>query len=288
MADRFARDSHLRLHILDGEGHAPGSLAAPDGDAGTARVLRDPKAGAEARPRTRLPPYTENLDDSSIVVRRDDRMAVEEKIREQLIQTDVGLKASPAKPHRLKGPDQSVSYKAIIAITAAVIVIAFGFTALLPSMFTRSGVDPTLTGTLPTPIHPTPIEPFADREPVPVPEQLPASAPPAPVSNDSTSVAKTAPVLDKLGNVPSAQQAGGPVRGAEVIVSGAARAAASRTALTAAEQEAVARGLKELEKTAAINAQPRPAPNRFALTEAEKASVERGLRELEKAAKQAK
>jgi hypothetical protein len=229
------------------------------------------------------------LDDSSIVVRRDDRIAVEEKIREQLIQTDVGLKASPAKPHRLKDPDQSVSYKAIIAITAAVIVIAFGFTALLPSMFTRSGVDPTLTGTLPAPIHPTQIEPFADLEPVPVPEQLPAPAPPAPVSNDSTSVAKTAPALDKPGNVPSAQQAGGRVRGAEGIVSGAAKGeTANRTALTAAEQEAVARGLKELEKTAAINAQPRPAPNRFALTEAEKASVERGLRELEKAAKQAK
>jgi hypothetical protein len=226
------------------------------------------------------------LDDSSIVVRRDDRIAVEEKIREQLIQTDVGLKASPAKPHRLKDPDQSVSYKAIIAITAAVIVIAFGFTALLPSMFTRSGVDPTLTGTLPTPIHPTQIEPLADLEPVPVPEQLPAPAPPAPVSNDSTSVAKTEPVL---GHVPSAQQAGGRVRGAEGIVSGAAKGeTANRTALTAAEQEAVARGLKELEKTAAINAQPRPAPNRFALTEAEKASVERGLRELENAAKQAK
>jgi hypothetical protein len=101
MADRFARDSHLRLHILDGEGHAPGPLAAPDRDAGTGRVPRDPKAGAEAHPRTRLPPCAENLDDSSIVVRRDDRIAVEEKIREQLIQTDVGLKASPAKPHRL-------------------------------------------------------------------------------------------------------------------------------------------------------------------------------------------
>jgi hypothetical protein len=202
-------------------------------------------------------------------------MAVEGRIREQLIQTDFGLKA---KPHRL--------YKAIIAITAAVIVIAFGYTALLPSMFTRSGVDPTLTGTLPAPIHPTQIEPFADLEPVPVPEQLTAPAPPAPVSNDSTSVAKTAPVLDQPGNVPSAQQAGGRVRGAEVIVSGAAKgAAANRTALTAAEQAAVARGLKELEKTAAIDAQPRPAPNRFALTEAEKASVERGLRELEKAAK---
>src|SRR5258705_5604554 len=123
MADRFARDSHLRLHIPDGKGHAPGPLAAPDGDAGTARVLRDPQAGAESHPRTDLLPCTENWDNSSIVVRRDDRMVVEEKIREQLIQTDIGLKASPAKPHRQGDPDRSVSYKAIIAITAAATVV---------------------------------------------------------------------------------------------------------------------------------------------------------------------
>jgi hypothetical protein len=95
---------------------------------------------------------------------------------------------------------------------------------------------------------------------------------------------KTAPVLNKTGDAPSEPQAAGRAKEAEALVSGAAKgAAASRTVLTAAEQAAVDRGLKELEKTAAIRARPRPAPNRFALTEAEKASVERGLRELEKA-----
>jgi hypothetical protein len=224
--------------------------------------------------------------DGFIVVRRDDRTVVEEKIREQLVQADIGLKASPARPHPPRDPAPSVSGKAIIAITAAVIVMAFGLWALLPSMLTRPGVDPTPADTLPAPI-PTQVEPFADLQPVPVPEPLPAPAAPAPVSNDSASVANTAPVLDERGRIPSAPQAGSRVGGADVLVPGAAKGtAASRTTLTAAEQAAVARGLKELERMAALKAQRRSAPNRFALTEAEKASVERGLRELEKAAKQ--
>jgi len=110
-------------------------------------------------------------------------------------------------------------------------------------------------------------------------ESVPAPAPPARVSNDPTSRARTAPVLDKTGSVASAQ-AGGRVTGAEVLIPDAER---RRTALTAAEKAAVDRGLKELEITATNNPPLRPALNGFALTEAEKASVERGLRELEKA-----
>jgi hypothetical protein len=86
--------------------------------------------------------------------------------------------------------------------------------------------------------------------------------------------------LDKTGRVPSAQQAD--VTRAHVVVP-AGKAATSRTALTAAEKAAVARGLKELEIAAANKTPPRSALNRFALTEEEKASVERGLQELEKA-----
>jgi len=267
MAEPFARDSHLRLDIPDGKGDDPDPFAAPD-RTGKGSVSRDALAGIEVPRRTPLPPGAENWGDSSIVVRRDD-VVVEERMREQLeqlIQSDMGLKASPAQPQRLRQPDQSGRYKAFIAMAAAVIAV-FGFTAIMPSMFARPGVDPVRTSALPALIPPTQIEPFADLKPAPVPAQRAAPAPPAPVLKDSTTAAESAPVLDKPGSVPSELHG---------------------TALTEAEQAAVDRGLKELERTAAINAQPRVAPNGFALTEAEKASVERGLRELEKAAKRGK
>jgi hypothetical protein len=68
-------------------------------------------------------------------------------------------------------------------------------------------------------------------------EPVPARpAPRAPVSNESTSYAKTSPVLDKTGSATSAR---------EVLVPDPENSA-RRTALTADEKEAVARGLKEL------------------------------------------
>src|SRR5262245_29770664 len=139
MAARFERDFLLRLDVPDGKGHAPGPRAAPARDAGTARVPRDTEPGAEAYASARFPLYTENKDDS-FIFRRDDRMAFEERIREPLAQA--GLNASPVLRRRLRDPNPSVRYRAIIAITAAVIVIAFSFTVLLRSMFALPDFDP--------------------------------------------------------------------------------------------------------------------------------------------------
>jgi len=270
----------------------PYPLPALNRNAGTPRVLRDHKAGAEVHGHAPLPPRRENSDDSSVPVLRDDRMVVEDRGREQRVQADAGLNESPAKPrNRRRKSDESLSVGTIAATMAGVIVVGFALTALLPSILTRDGVDSTATAVAPpASVEPFQTEQFGAIQPVPGPDpaQQPAPVQPAPVSNDSTSVAKTAPVL-KTGSVPSEKQAGGRVTGAEVLVPNAGKGAATgRTDLTAAEKAAVARGLKELKNTAAINAPRRSATTRSALTEEEKAAVERGLRELEKAAGQAK
>jgi hypothetical protein len=148
-------------------------------------------------------------------------------------------------------------------IGAVAVTVANGtLPALFSFIVTRPSIDRTQT-----PIGSA--APFGQPEvaqsgaietvPAPRPAQLPAPIPSAPVSNDSSSGAKTAPVLDKTGSVPPAQ-AGGRVTAAEVFVPAAEKGLMPwRTALTAAEKAAVARGLKELENTAANSTPAAPA-----------------------------
>lgn len=144
-----------------------------------------------------------------------------------------------------------------LAIVALVGVVAVAvengsFTTLLSSIDTRPSVDRSQTRTSSAaPLEQPEVKQPGAIEPVPAPPtaQLPAPTPPAPVSNDSRSGAKTAPVLDKTGSVPSAQ-ASSRVTAAEGLVPDAENGA-RRTALTMEEKEAVARGLKELGITAA-------------------------------------
>jgi hypothetical protein len=139
---------------------------------------------------------------------------------------------------------------------AAVMVENGGFTSLLSSIDERPSVDRSQAPISPAaPLAQSEVEQPGALEPVPAPgtAPLPPPAPAAPVSNDSTSVAKTAPVLDNTGNVPSAQ-ASSRVTAVDVLVPDAENGT-RRTALTAEEKEAVARGLKELGLTAA-NATP--------------------------------
>jgi hypothetical protein len=121
-------------------------------------------------------------------------------------------------------------------------------------------------------------------EPLPDPgpaAELPEAALPAPAP---TSVAESTPGLRGTGIVPEKQTARR-VAGVEALTPRAGKeAAASRIALTTAEQAAVARGLQELERTGVVEAPRRPASTRSSLTAEEKAAVERGLQELQKAA----
>jgi hypothetical protein len=265
MAARFVKVMRVRFPLPHGTVDVPRLLAALTGDAGTPRGRRDHKAGAGEAGRAPLPPRAEKADDSSVVVVRDDRMAVEDRGREQLAQTEFGLKAPPAKPrNRRSKSDESLSVGTIAATMAGVIVVSFAGTALLPSILTRDPVESTTIAIAP---------PAVQRPPDARPVQLPAPDLPAPASTDAKSVAKTAPVL-RTTSVPSAKQAGGRTAGP--------------TDLTAAEKAAVARGREDLQNTAAVAAPRRPATTRPALTAEEKAAVERGLRELEKAAGEAK
>jgi len=145
---------------------------------------------------------------------------------------------------------------AIVALVGAVAVAVEngGFSTLLSSITTRPSADRSETRTSSAaPSQPPEVKPGAI-EPAPAPSaQLPAPTPPARVSNDSRSSAKTAPSLDNTGGIPSAQ-AGSRVTAADVLVPDAENGA-RRTALTAEEKEAVARGLKELGITTA-NATP--------------------------------
>ncbi len=244
-------------------GRDPASLAAAPGrDAGAARVLRDPPTRPAAQAGAPIPLSTDNLHDDSLVVRGDDRITinesrreplidgnrreplvegnrreplvegnrrgplVEEDRREPLLESDI-VKAPLARPRRRRQSDQ-LSNKAIIAITAAVIAIGFGATALLPYILTRPAVDPAQTGTLPAFIPPPEIEQFAPIEPAPVPApvQPPAVAPSAPALRDTMPVEKSAPALDRTGSVPPAQQATGRAGRSEVPASGAGKGTA--------------------------------------------------------------
>ena len=132
-----------------------------------------------------------------------------------------------------------ISSLAIVALIGAVAVMAAetgGFTTLLSSITPRPSVDRSQTPiSSAAPSRQSDVKQPAAIDPVPAPTtaQLPAPASPAPVSNDS----KTAPVT-----------------AAEVLVPDAENGT-TRTALTADEKEAVARGLKEL-GLAAANATP--------------------------------
>ena len=131
---------------------------------------------------------------------------------------------------------------AIVALVGAVAVLeSSGFTTLLSSSDTGPSVDrsePRVSSAAPVQ-QPEAKQPGAI-EPVPAPPaaQLPAPPPPAPVSNDATTSAQTAP----------SAPAGGRVTAADVLVPDAESGA--RTALTAQEKDAIARGLKELGLTA--------------------------------------
>lgn len=152
-----------------------------------------------------------------------------------------------------------LSSLAIVALIGAVAVAVEygGFTTLFSSVATDPGVDGSQTrvGSAapsqpsdvepPGAIEPAPAPPAAAQLPAPPTAQLPAPTPPAPVPNDSAASA----VLDQTGSAPSAQ-AGSRVTAADILVPDA-ETGARRTALTAEEKEAIARGLKELGLTTA-------------------------------------
>jgi hypothetical protein len=145
---------------------------------------------------------------------------------------------------------------AIVALVGAIAVAMAngGLTTLLSSTATGPGVDrpETRVGSA-APRQPEVKQPG-------VIDPVPAPTPSAPVSNDSTAGA----ALDATGSVPLGQ-AGSRVTAADILVPDAENGA-RRTALTAEEKEAVARGLKELGITAA-NATPSPESEQAATAE---------------------
>jgi hypothetical protein len=144
---------------------------------------------------------------------------------------------------------------AIVAVIGAVaIAVEYGgFTTLRSSIATDPSVDPSQTRVSsaapsqqseveqPGAIEPVPAVPV----PAPATAQLPDPTPPASVPDDSTSSV----VLDQTGSAPLAQ-ASSRATAADILVPDA-ETGATRTALTAQEKDAVARGLRELGLTAA-------------------------------------
>jgi hypothetical protein len=134
---------------------------------------------------------------------------------------------------------------ALVALVGAVALAVEngGFGTLLSSATSPSDRSQTRTSSAAPAPQPENKQPGAI-EPVPPPPaaQLPAPPPPAPASNASASNAKT-------GGAPSTQ-AGSRATAADVLVPDA-ETGAKRTALSAEEKEAIARGMKELGLTTA-------------------------------------
>jgi len=126
-----------------------------------------------------------------------------------------------------------IIFIAIVAVVGAIAYTVAGgdFTTLVSSITGPSADRAQKTVSSAAPARQPEVKQPGAIEPPPAPRtaELPAPTPPAPVANDSTSGAKTAP--------------------ADILVPDAATG--TRTALTAAEKEAVARGLKELGLAAA-------------------------------------
>jgi hypothetical protein len=285
MAARLAKVFHVRLNLGDGAMNGPHPFAALNRDAATPQVVPDQKADADkpALANPPVPPRAKTSDDSSVLVLRDDPMAGEDRGSEQPGQTDSGLSEWVAKPRKRRSDSaESLSVGTIAAIMAAVIVVGFAFTAILPSILTRPGVDSTVSVvTAPQPVTPPQVEQFGAVQPAPdlappAPLPTPVAPAPAPASNAAKSVATPPPALRPT-SVPPARQA------EAAGVSAGKGPATGRIRLTAAEQAAVTRGLQELENKAAVTPPARPASPGFALTADEQAAVERGLQELAKA-----
>jgi hypothetical protein len=144
---------------------------------------------------------------------------------------------------------------AIVALIGAVAVAVDngGFSTLLSPIAARPGVDSPQTRVSSSAPSPEVKQPGAiEAVPAPAtaqlpPPTLPAPVAPAPVSPDAGATAKAASGLNGTDNVPSARA--GSVTAAEVLVPDAENGT-RRTALTAEEKEAVARGLNELGLTA--------------------------------------
>ncbi len=266
MAARLVKVFHVRLNLGEVAETGPHPLAALNRAVGAARVLHDQRVLRDQKPRAQepahapIPPRTEISGDSAVMVRRDEKIVVDDRNRDAHVQP-ILLDKPPAKwGKRQSEQDEPLSVRDIAVTLAAVIVVSFGFTALLPSILTRDGVESTVVATAP-PVQPPPIEPVGTVQPAGNAGSAQPAA--APVSNAPNAVANTAPAL-RTGIVPPGKQAGG-----------------RATAVSGTD-------LKGAEKTAAVAAPRRPAPARPALTDDERAAIERGLRELEKTAEQAK
>ena len=286
--------------------HAPLSRRTETSGDSAIKVLRDHNAGtdeyaraavparsetsadtiAEERREPSLSPPPNSSEDAPTEVNRNDKIVIEELEREQQFRAAL---ASSLKAGNRADQHERLETRTIIRIAAAVIVVGLGFTALLPSILTRDPVAPTVTLTTPpASAAPAQTEQVGVAQPaIEARPELPPAAPPpvpAPQSKEAASVAKAPPVL-RGSNTPDVQADAGAAT--EVPAPNAGKADGG-LALTAAEKEAVTRGLQELEKSAAVAAPSRTASTRPQLTDEEKAAIERGLRELEKTAGQAK
>jgi len=263
-------------------------------DRGFIKVVRDDKDGAEAplhqrtavggessveaRSEPSISTSPKSSEDSDQKLAPNTKIAIEDLEREHEFRT--ALELMTKGPRRTRTDE--IDTKAIILIAAGVIVLGVVFTSLLPAILTRDAVEPAaalVTSPAPATAEQTERTEAVQAAPAPAPAQLPQAAPPPPAPSASTSVAKTAPAL-RGSSPPEAKIEG---RATEQVLVPSASKTAPRSALSAAEQAAVTRGLQELEKRPAVAAAGPRAAARPALTAEEQAAVERGLRELEKA-----
>jgi hypothetical protein len=284
VAARLVKVFHVRLDLGEVAEGGPHPLAALNREVGAARVLREQRALRNEKARAQepapapIPPQAETPDDSAVMGNRDEKTVAVDRKRGEYVEPILLDEPPSIWRRRQSEPDERLDERlsvGTIAVTmAAVIVVCFGITALLPAILTRDAVDSATTD-VGSPVS------------VPLPQfgEVQAPAPDLPARD-----AQSAPVLRTTSvpsRVPPANQVASRTAGADVPSAGKA-AATSLANLAAAEKAGATRGRDDLKTTAtAAVAPPRRPARRPALTDEEKAAVERGLRELEKTAGQA-
>lgn len=180
---------------------------------------------------------------------------------------------------------------ALVALLGAVAVTT-GYGGFFSSVVTSPKADrPETRTSSAAPSRQPDVQQPGAIQPVPPPPaaQLPPPAPPAPLANDSASSAKTASASDKTGRVPSAQAGGRRVAAEDILVPD--ENGAKRTALSAEEKAAIARGLKELGITESgrttVNARSAPQSEQAATAELNRKALAGTLAEEARAQQQA-
>ena len=152
MAARLVKVFHVRLELPQGTINTPHPLGALNGSPGPPRVVSAPKAEAKVQPpsASSAAAGTCSPAEGEHATTAPSRCSATIRARSRRLRANPGRNTVPDRRRHGVGetaqtPKQArtsrLSVRDIAVTMAAVIVVAFGFTALLPSILTRDAVE---------------------------------------------------------------------------------------------------------------------------------------------------